>query len=92
MKKCPHRPIYLVSFSLGAGINLKWLGLKGREMQGRYSSIKGCVCVSPQYNCHRNTQLFPMLSKGLVINLIRMAKKHKEALANHSDSQILFKV
>lgn len=90
MRKYPKRALYLVSYSLGAGINLKWLGLKGREMSGKYKAIKGCVAVSPQYDCHNNTGLFSTLSRGLVINLIRMAKKHRTPLADHSDSQILF--
>ena len=77
----PQAPIYLVGFSMGAIMALRWLA----EQKGKQTAVKGAVSIScpvdlskasPYLSRPRNI----VYSHNMTQGLIRVAKYHKDLL------------
>ncbi|KAH9261756.1 hypothetical protein BASA81_000412 [Batrachochytrium salamandrivorans] len=77
----PHRRLFAVGFSLGAGLLLKFLG-----EEGSHSKLAGAVAISPSFNFAVTPKHFNLWSRHrLVHGLVEWAKQHDEMLKPHPD-------
>lgn len=81
----PHTPLYMVGFSLGANVLLKWLGDCGAE-----AGIDGAAAVSVPFNLHhaatRLSQGFSRIYQSYLLRKLRHTMRQKAAqLRAHID-------
>eukprot|EP00474_Spongospora_subterranea_P009800 CRZ10258.1 hypothetical protein [Spongospora subterranea] len=94
----PETPLFIIGFSLGAGILIKYLADNGERL---ISKVNGCVALCASFNMHTSCKSIetPLSVKKHIINrvlakgLVGYARRHEKVLktAEHLDLQRVYK-